>query len=517
MNNVFTKSNLFRSSLFIIACFALLKLLIHLYTNAFAGYGIFRDELYYFACTERIDLGYVDQPPLSIYILAISRIIFGDSLFALRLIPAFAAALTVFITGLMVRELAGGKIALMLGCLAVIVAPIHLGMNTFFSMNSFDMLLWALAAYITILIIKHKNEKLWLLLGFIIGLGLLNKIGFLWFSLGLFLALLMTPQRKQLLTIWPYAAAFIALLFFSPYIIWNIQHDFAHLEFIRNATTYKYSSLTPIDFILGQVLILNPITLPLWLSGLYYFLFHKEGKTYRILGIIYLIAFLILVINRHSKAEYLAPAYPMLFSAGAILVEVLLKRKHWAWLKYTFTMFLIMSGIILAPLALPILPVKTYIAYTKFIGVAPTTAENKALGELPQFYADMFGWENMAATVSKVYEMIPLEERSQTVIFAHNYGDAGAIEYYSKKYSLPRVISPHNSYWIWGYGDTRIKTIIVIGGRKENHLRSCEEVEQVALIKCVYCMPYENNLPVFICRKLKRSIDEIWNDSKNFS
>lgn len=508
--------NLAKGSMVILIVISLIKLLLHLYTNAFASYGIFRDELYYIACSDRLAFGYVDQPPLSIFILFLSRLVLGESLFAIRLLPAIAATMTVFITGLMVRKLGGGKIAVIIAASAVALAPIQLGMNTVFSMNAFDIFFWALASYIVVLILKEGNQKLWILLGIILGLGLLNKISMIWFFVGFFVALLLTSHRRQLTRKWPWITGVLAFVLFSPFIIWNLSHDFAHIEFIRNASMYKYSGLTPLDFIIGQLLLQNPAALPIWIAGLWFFLFAKQGRHFRLLGIIYVVAFLILIINRTSKAEYLSPAYPMLFAAGAVFVERLCRRKHWGWLKFAGPAFLIVSGLLLSPIALPVLPVETYINYSNFLGINPHTSEGKELVELPQFYADMFGWENMAATVAEVYHLLPEDEQSKTVIFARNYGESGAIEYYSEKYGLPQVISSHNNYWIWGYGDENAETIIIIGGEKEDYLDSFGQIEQAAVIRCQYCMPYENNLPVYIARNIKVDIKEHWNAIKHF-
>ena len=199
----------YEKELIILFAFFLVKLLIHLGTNAFAGYGIFRDEFYYLACSHHLDLGYVDQPPLSIYILNLSRLLFGSSLFAIRLLPAFAGAFTVFFTGLIVRKLGGRVFAMVTACLSIIAAPILLGMNGVYSMNSFDILLWTLAVYILVRIIKEDNPKLWLILGGIIGLGLLNKISMGFLALGLFSGIILTKQRKNLTGRWPYLAGLI--------------------------------------------------------------------------------------------------------------------------------------------------------------------------------------------------------------------------------------------------------------------------------------------------------------------
>ena len=506
-----------RGALILTAGLAFVKLLLHLYTNAFAGYGIFRDELYYIACSNRLGAGYVDQPPLSIYILKLNRLLFGDSLFALRLLPALAGALTVFLAGRIAQKIGGGKTAILIACLATIAAPILLGMNAFYSMNSFDILLWALAAYLIVSLIDNGSEKLWLLLGVVLGLGLLNKIGFLWLGAGIFMWLIVTPHRRHLKTRWPYMAALIALILFSPYIIWNLQNDFAHIEFVRNATSQKYSSVSPIDFIAGQFLIMSPLGVIIGITGLLYLLVSRNARKFNALSIIFITTFLILLLNRHSKPEYMGASYPMLFAGGAVLIEQLCRKKGWAWFKYVTAGLLIATGAFLAPFALPILPVDAYIRYATKIGFGIENAEGKETGDLHQFFADMFGWENMARTVSDIYRSLPEADREKCVLLAWNYGEAGAIEFYSSKYDLPPAISPHNSFWIWGPGETDGSVLMIFGGTKEGYAESFESIEEAGIIRCTYCMPYENNLPVFICRNLKKPLDEVWERIKNYN
>jgi hypothetical protein len=494
------------------------KLLIHLCTNAFASYGIFRDELYYLACSHRLDFGYVDHPPLSIFVLFISRLLFGESLFALRLLPAVAGALTVLFAGLIARRLGGGVTAILLAGLALIVAPIHLAMNTVFSMNAIDLLLWIVAAYVLLSIIEDGRPRLWVALGIVMGLGLLNKISMVWFGAGLFAALLVTPLRAHLRTRWPYVAGLVSLVLFLPYVVWNIRHDLAHLEFIHNATTRKYASVSPADFILGQFFVMHPLGLLLCAAGLYLLLFAARGRPFRTLGWIFVTTFLILVINGHSKPEYLSPTYALVFAAGGVQFEHWFRMRFLKWLRVAFPALMAIAGALWAPLTLPVLPVDTFIRYAQKLGVSFESAESHELYELHQFYADMFGWENLARTVSEVYTALPPQERERTIIVAGNYGEAGAIEYFSRKYDLPPVISPHNNYWIWGWrhrqGDYR--TVIILGGDREEHLRRAEEVEQAATVRCRYCIPYENDLPVFVVHGLKRDFDYIWNSIKIF-
>ena len=360
--------------------FALAKLLLHFYTNAFAGYGIFRDELYYAACSEHLSAGYVDQPPLSIFIFALNRMFFGDSLFAIRLLPAIAGAATVFLTGLMARELGGGRFAQGLSSIAAVVSLILLAMDGFFSMNAFDLLFWAWSAYVLILLVKTGDKKYWLYLGLLLGLGLLNKISVLWLGFGIFVGVIATPERRWLKTENPYIAGVIAFALFLPFIIWNATHDLAHLEFIRNASGEKYSSLTPKIFLIGQVLLQNPVTLPLWISGLLWFLFSKEGRRFRLLAYVYLAALAVLIFNGHSKPEYLSPAYSMLFAGGGVAVERWTSSGIVRWIRPAYGV-IVAAGILLAPLAIPILPVETYIRYADALGVKPSTPEGKQLDE----------------------------------------------------------------------------------------------------------------------------------------
>jgi len=494
---------------------AAMKLLLHLVTNLLGGYGYFRDELYYLACAENLDLGYVDQPPLSLYILAVWRLLVGDSLFALRLLPAMVGAATVFVAGLMTRALGGGRMAQLLACLATLVSPIFLAMNSFYSMNAFDILLWAVAAYTVIRLLQTGNEQYWLALGIVLGLGLLNKIGISWFALGIGAGMLLTNQRGWFRTRWPYLAGSLALLLFIPYIIWNFTHEFAHVEFVTNAMANKYADLSPITFTVGQFLVSNPVTAVLWLAGLYFLLFSSEGKVYRPLGIAYLVAFGILVVIQHSKPEYLSPAYTILFAAGGVLVEKLSARPWFKLLPRVYFGILI-CGLVLAPATLPILPVETYIRYADAIGIKPHTSEGKDLAELPQFYADMFGWEEKAEAVARVFQNLPPDEQSRCAIFADNYGRSAAIDFFRKKLGLPRAIGRHNNYWIWGPRSSSGEIVIILGGDLEDKKELFESVAVVGEISCQYCMPYENHLKIYLCRKLRVPLADLWPRLKQY-
>ena len=384
--------------------FALIDLMTHLVTNAAGAYGFFRDEFYYIACSEHLAWGYVDQPPLSILMLAISRFLLGDSLVAIRFLPALAGAFVVFITGLMVKELGGSRFAQALACLAVIVSPLYLGLINFYSMNSFDLLFWALSAYLIILIIKREDPKLWLFLGLVLGLGLMNKISVLWLGFGLVVGLVLTPHRKLFLTKGPWLAVLIAALLFLPHIIWQMANDWPTLEFIQRATGEKMAGKTPWQFFTDQIMGMNPVLFPIWLAGLGYYFLSKPGRRFAPLGLIYLAVLVLLMINSKSRSGYLAPAYPMLLAAGAVILESTIRHRRWKWLKPVLIGTTLCGGLIVAPMGLPVLQVESYIAYAKMMGNEPSTEEKKEVGKLPQHYADMHGWEEMVALVAEAFE-----------------------------------------------------------------------------------------------------------------
>ena len=498
----------------IILLIALLNLLVYILTLSFTSYGIFRDELYYLACANRLDFGYVDHPPLSIWVLAVWKFIFGDSVFMIRLVPAIISSATVFMLGLFTMRLGSGKSAVIISMLSFMLTPIFLGMTTIYSMNVFDFFFWILSTYIFLRIIETENRKLWRVLGIVIGLGLLNKTSMLWLCAGILIGTVFTPLREDLKTKYPYIAAGIAFLIFSPYIIWNLTHDLAHLEFMRNAAVRKYGGLTPVSFVLDLFLILNPVSILIWIPGLIFYFFNKSSKQFRAIGYIWLATFAVLFINWHSKAEYIAPAFQILFAGGAVMIVKWNARRN--RLKYALAVPVIVLAIFLSPYARPLLPVENFLGYQSALKLQPPNTEGNELDGLPQFYADMFGWEDLARNVSNVYKSLSQEEKRRTVVYCSNYGEAGAIEYHSKKYSLPKVVCPHNSYWYWSLHNKNAATIIIIGGEMEDHLQSLERVEAAGLHKTKYAMPYENNLTIFIGRGLKKSIEEIRKREKVF-
>jgi hypothetical protein len=501
------------SDLLILACFALAKLALHLF---FSGqYGYFRDEFYYLACGERLDWGYVDHPPFVALAAHVARTSLGESLFALRLFPAVAGALTLFLIGLIARELGGGRWAQALAALAALVAPVYLALPGFLSMNAFDLLFWALAFYLVVVILKHDRPRLWLLVGVVAGAGLMNKYSMGFWGAGLVAGLVLTPARRYLRDKWIWAGGAAALVIFLPHILWQIQHGFPTREFIRNATEMKIAATSPVEFLATQLLFVHPMGAVVALAGLAFLLFAAQAKPFRALGWCFLAVLAILLATR-SKPYYLAPAFIPLLGAGGVALEAWLRGPKLAWVKPVFAILLVAGGAVTAPFVLPVLPVETYIRYAEFVGLKPQSGERSELGKLPQHYADMFGWPEMVETVAKVYHSLPEKERSECAIFGSNYGEAGAIDFFGPRHGLPKALSGHNKYWLWGPRGYSGQCVITVGERREDVAKVFEEVELAAVFTHPYVMPYENNLPIFICRRPRVSLAAYWPMTKKF-
>ncbi|HEX7571606.1 MAG TPA: glycosyltransferase family 39 protein [Bacteroidota bacterium] len=491
------------------------------------SYGYFRDELYYIACSDHLAFGYVDQPPLSIALLALWRYLFGDSLHAIRLLAALAVSVTSFLTALIARRLGGGGFSLWLSALSVVAAHTLLGSGRTYSMNPLDILLWTAALYIGVEILAGGSPKLWLPFGLVVGLGLLNKYSVGFMCAGLAGGLLLTPHRKHLVTGKFWAGALIALLVFLPHIIWEISKGFPTLEFMHNASQFKNAKIGLWQFVGGQFNGMNYINGPLWVVGLGYFFLDGEGSRFRPLAWMYVIVFIIMITG-NGKVYYLSAAYPVLLAGGAVFLEKCIaghstdraRDRAWQWLKVAYPALLVVWMLVGLPFTLPILPVEKFIEYEKLLGLMPKAEERSSVGELPQFYADQFGWEELTAAVAKIYNSLTPAEQNQCVIFVRNYGEAGAIDFFGKKYGLPHALCAHNSYWMWGPGERTGNIAIIVGHDRSvqdnmNDLnRRYKHVELAGTTESKYSMPYENGRLLFLCREMNTTFQLLWPEER---
>jgi len=432
---------------------------------------------------------------------------------ALRTLPALLGAGTIVVTGLLVHQLGGRRFAQVIACLCALLAPVYLGVDHYFSMNSIDIFLWALAALLLVRALEGARVADWLALGAVLGLGLLNKVSMLWLGGALALGLLLTPWRRVLLGTGPWLAAALALAIFAPHLIWQACNGWPTLEFMHNATSSKMVHTSLAQFWGQQLLVMGPANVPFWLAGLVWLL---ASRSWRILGIVYLAVALLLVVSGSSRPNYLSPAYPALLAAGGIALEGFVERGQRAWLRPAAVAWLVLLGLPVVPLALPLLPVESFIQYQKALGFHPRAQEHSAVGPLPQFYADMFGWEELAERVARVYHALPPDERARCGLYCNNYGEAAALDFFGPRYGLPHAISGHNNYWIWGTRGYSGEVMILVGGRRDDPHSNFQSVTLADTTQCEYCMPSENGAPIWVCRGLKNPLEGRWSAVRSY-
>jgi hypothetical protein len=328
----------------------------------------------------------------------------------------------------------------------------------------------------------------------------------LWFGGAAGLGLVLTSHRRVLLTPWPWIAAAVAALLFLPHVLWQVRHDWPTLEFMRNAAGGKMVHTGFAAFWAQQALVMNPATLPVWLLGLGSLLARRRA---RVLGLVFVVTATLLIVSGSSRPNYLAVAYAPLFAAGAVAVERAAAGRR-RWLQPAAVVELALVGLPVVPMGLPILPVHGTIAYTRALGLRPAAQEHTREGDLPQVFADMFGWEDLVRRVARVYAALPAAERARCAIFANNYGEAGAIDFFGPRYGLPPAISAHNNYWLWGPRGATGEVMIIVGGDRDDRHADFRSTVLADTTSCRHCMPYENGAPIFVCRGLNQPLERRW-------
>ncbi len=487
--------------------------LLHLLTNR--HYNFFRDEFYYMACGEHLAWGYVDHPPLVAVLAKLSRALFGDSLGGLRLLPALAGAATVWLAGRMARELGGGRYAQGLAALGALVAPVYLEGFTLFTMNAFDILAWSLILWTAIRILQGGSPRLWLVLGLIAGVGLLNKHSVLFLLAGLLAGVLLTPARRHLRTPWPWLGGALALAIFAPHLVWQAQHGWPTLEFMSNARRLKNAPIAPLQFVIAQATIMHPLTAPVWLAGLGWLLVARAGRACRALAWAYLFILAVFIATQ-AKPYYLCGFYPILLASGAVAIEAPGRARLMGWVRAAVPVLWIAGGALLAPVVLPVLPPQRLERYLEKLHLRAPLNERHRPPRLTQTFADEFGWEQMVARVARAYQRLTPEERARCAIFASNYGEAGAIDFYGHTYGLPHAISGHNNYFLWGPGTRPIDIVITVGEDRDDVEKSFRDVTEVDRTRNEWCMPYEDDLPILVGRDPRAPLSELWPQTKKY-
>ena len=483
--------------------FVVLKLLLSLIP---VQYGIFRDELYFFSMSNRPSLGFVDVPPLGPLLLAANRFLFGDSLFAMHILPAISGVLFLWIAYRLVKKLDGNNLALFLTLLGVLLAPFFVYTDNTYTYDTFNKLSWFFFSYLMIRLIQTGKPRYWIYLGIAAGFGLLFKITLLYLGLGWVIGLLLTRERKLLWRWEVLAGGALALAIFSPYLIWQFQHGFITLEYYHNYLT-KIVVFSPLSYLFFQINAINPASIWIWFGGLWSTFFHPQGKLFRCAGITFL-AILTISFLTHAKPDLILPFYALLLTFGAVRAGDALAKKEQRWWRVGLVSLIIAVGIFSLPMVRPLLPVPAYTRIYSSLSFIAKEEKNQTT-PLPQILADRFGWEEMTAKIAEVYHSLPEADRARTCIMAGNYGEAGAIEYYGKKYNLPLPpVSGHNQYHVWGPGRFTGDIVIVVGIPRSSLMSNFKTVEDANLFSHPYIMPYENQT-IYLCREPIKNFSEI--------
>lgn len=490
-----------------------LTLLIHLLT--WRGYGWFRDEFYYVACARHLAWGYVDQPPLSIAILRLVTAVFGESLHVIRAVPALAGAVTVLLAGLIARELGGRRLAQGFGMAAAAAAPEAMSLTFYYSMNAFDLVLWPAIALALLVALRTQRTRSWAWLGVLIGLGLLNKVSVLWIGGGIAAGLLFTRYRTELGRRGVWLAAAIAAALFIPHIVWQFQHGWPTLEFMRNAGDSKMAHRSALAFA-GAVINDEGIVVALiGLVGIATAFAAWVDRRARILAWIWLSVFVLLAANGTSRSGYLAPAWTLSFALGGLALERALARRGAVWNAALFGL-IAAFGLVALPIALPVLPTDRYVKYAAALGHAPSSEEKKDVARLSNFFADMNGWESIVGSLDAARLKLPADELGRAMFFGTNYGEAGAIDVLGRARGLPPAIATHNNYFFWGPPSEEVDAIVVMSQNPARWAAAFEHVELAGETACGDCMPYENHRKIYIAWGRRMPWAAVWPGLKHF-
>jgi len=423
-----------------------------------------RDEFLYLAEAHHMAWGYMEIPPL-LSVFAWVTNLFGASMFWLKFWPSLFGALTYILVGKMILSLGGRLLALFLGFLPFILGA-YLRVHFLFQPNFLEIFFWTMIAYSVVRYIQTEKNSWLYILGVSMGLGIISKYSVAFFIISILLGSLLTPQRKIFLNKHLYFASLIGFLIFLPSLLWQYFHHFPVIVHMKELQQFQLRYVEPVDFLVSQIL-MNWAVVFIWIAGLYFVIFKQQGK-YRIFAWSYLFVILILLYF-HGKDYYSLGVYPALFAFGAYHLERFANSHSKIW-RYVFVAIPFLLGIPLVPLLLPVAKPKELAGYYKATHLDKTGFlkwEDLKNHPIPQDFADMLGWKEMAEKTAKAYSTLSSVEKKHTIIFADNYGEAGAINYYGKEFNLPKAYSDNASFLYWLPDSIHLDNLIIITDDKK--------------------------------------------------
>jgi hypothetical protein len=483
------------------------SMLVSLVPLTFGYYGRFTDEFYYVACSKHWALGYVDHPPLSVWVLWLMRSTLGDSLLAMRLVPAISGLAQAFLTGLLAQRLGAGRFGqLSAASASVTILPLSLFFS-FYSMNSLEPLFWSLAALVLVELLRRREPRLWLAYGIVAGLSMLNK-----HPSGVFMALFAVAfaiahpalawRRKEL-----YAGGLIALGLVSPNLIWQVRHEWVSLDFYR-ASLQKNLFGSPLAAVGQQITAMNPGSLVL-LAGLGPLLRSSRRREFAWLLAPTALLLAAFVMTGQSRPDRVLGLYPLLFVAAGIGWERASEKKLWRRLRPIAPALTLLAFIGIAPGVLPLLPPEMAAAHAERLGIVPKIEKVGNSSPLPQWLADRLGWQTLAERVSTVSVSLDKHE-TPAVVVGSNYGFAGAIEFYGSRYPLPPTYGIHNNYHAWGPPPPSTKTFILVGVPEQKARQHFAEVHAVESRVCALCVGNRREPDLLLARQPRAPIATVW-------
>ena len=495
-----------KSEIGILVMMAVANVVLHCATNG--QYGFHRDELQMLDDAKHLDWGFVVYPPLVPLLARLELILFGTSLVGFRLLAAVAVSAAMVIAGLMAKELGGGRCEEVLAAIATGISPVSLAQGAVFQYVSFDYLWGVLLTYFLLRLLKTEDARWWLAIGAMAGVGMETKYTMAFFATGVVAGVVLTPARRYLSSAWLWAGVAVSLVIFLPNLVWQAQHHFISLDFLKHIHARDVGQGRTQGFLLQQFLLcVNPFTVPLLALGLWFLFVRPEGKRYRALGWTYL-ATLALFMVAKARFYYLAPMYPVLLAAGSVLWGQWVRslRPTRARVAEGFQWAGILVGAVaFALIVMPIAPIGSTVW--------------KFTSQKHDQFREEIGWTELAETVARVYESLPVEERSRTGILTGNYGEGGALNLYGPGLGLPRAMAGTNSFWYRGYTEPQAETVIVVGfdlDEAEELFASCRVAAKNTNRYNVVNEESRDHPDVLVCRHLRKTWPEFWKKFRRF-
>lgn len=425
-----------------------------------SSYQPHRDEYLYLAEGHHLAWGYMEVPPL-LSVFAWLTNLFGGSMFWIKIWPALFGAFTFLLVGKIILSLGGKTFALILGWLPFILDG-YMRLFFLFMPNFLDVFFWTLMAFTIIRYIQTQQNKWLYLFGISVGLGMMSKYSVAFFAASIIAGILLTRHRKIFFNKHFYFSLLIALLIFLPNLIWQYNHRFPVITHMGELQQEQLKYNTATDFIISQLMMNMPCVF-IWIAGLVHLIFTRQGRSYRLFAWAYLFVIVLLIVLR-GKDYYALGAYPVLFAFGAFHLEKATNLRL-RWTRYAMLGFAIALGSFAMPLVMPLAKPGTLVKYYEKTGLNKTGSfkwEDQQMHPLPQDFADMIGWKEMAFKAGAVYNNLLPEEKKKTMVYCRGYFSAGALNYYRKEAGLPEVYSDNASFLFWMPDKYDIKNLILV-------------------------------------------------------